>query len=143
VFVVDKTTLEQESRDLVDPVICRCRKYQQLACQEGASVAIFPLNISMVHSSKLTFIVNGNNLTDVGFTPGETIYFGSLKFTANCFSNLSLSPEGNDSGAVFVGMVHNKSSSLHTILEESSDEGDTTSDRGGALDSPALEGATW
>jgi hypothetical protein len=49
----------------------------------------------------------------------------------------------NDLGTIIVGMVHSGSPSLHTILEESSDEGDIASGEGGALDSLALEGATW
>jgi hypothetical protein len=84
-----------------------------------------PLNILMVQSPKLTFIANDNNLTDVGFTLGETICFGSLEFTLNHFDNLSLSPDGIDSGTIFVGTVHSGSPSLHTILEESFDEGTT------------------
>jgi hypothetical protein len=63
----------------------------------------FPLNILMVYSLKLTFIANGNNWTGVGLFPSETIWFGSLEFTVDRFSNLSLSPEGNDSGIVFIG----------------------------------------
>jgi hypothetical protein len=103
--------------------------------QKGGFVACFPLNVLMVHSTKLTFIANSNNLTDVGLALGETICFGSLEFTVDHFSNLSLSLEGNDSCFIFVGMVHNGSLSLHTILEDSSDEGDMTSGggRGGAL----------
>jgi hypothetical protein len=30
VFVVRETTSKLESHDLVDPVICRCRKHQQV-----------------------------------------------------------------------------------------------------------------
>jgi hypothetical protein len=107
-------------------------------CKVGRFVACFPLNVLMVHSSKLTFVANGNDLTDNGFTPGETICFGSLEFTIDRCENLSLSPDGNDSGVVFIGMVHNRSPSLHTVLKESSDEGKTASGGGGALDSPAL-----
>jgi hypothetical protein len=92
----------------------------------------FSLNILMVHSLNFTFVANDNNLIDVGFAPGETICFGSLEFIADHFSNLSLSPEGNDSGTVFIGMVPNESPSLHTILEESSDESDTTLGGGGS-----------
>jgi hypothetical protein len=44
----------------------------------------------MVYSPKLTFVTNGNNSIDVGLALGKTIRFGSLKFTADCFSNLSL-----------------------------------------------------
>jgi hypothetical protein len=40
-----------------------------------------------------------------------------------------------------VGMVHSGSLSLHTTLEESADEDDTTSSRGGS--SPYLEDAMW
>jgi hypothetical protein len=94
----------------------------------------------MVYSPKLTFVANDNNLTGVGFTPGGTICFGSLEFTANRFGNPSLFPEGNDSGAVFIGMVHNGPRSLHTILEESYDEGDMDSVGGGSLGFPDPRG---
>jgi hypothetical protein len=53
------------------------------------------------------------------------------------------SHEENDPGSIFIGMVHSGSQSLHTILEESFDEGDATSGRGGVLGSSALEGAMW
>jgi hypothetical protein len=85
----------------------------------------------MVYSPKLTFIANCNNSTDIGLAPGETICFGSLEFTADRFGCLSLSPKGQDSGTVFVGMVHSGPPSLHTTLEELSDEGDTTLGEGG------------
>jgi hypothetical protein len=53
----------------------------------------------MVHSPKLTLVAHDKNLSDIGFTSGETIWFGSLEFTTDRFGNHSLSPEGNDSGA--------------------------------------------
>jgi hypothetical protein len=81
----------------------------------------------MVYSLKLTFVANGNNPVNGGFTPVKPICFGSLEFTIDRFSNLSLSPKGEDSAAIFVGMVHSGSPSLHTILEESSHEGDAAS----------------
>jgi hypothetical protein len=103
----------------------------------------FPLNVSIAYSPKLTFVADGNNQTGIGLTLGETICFGSLEFTADCFSNLSLSPEGNHSGAVFVGMVHSGSPSMHTVLEESFDEGDIASVGGGVTipitTTPSLE----
>jgi hypothetical protein len=132
VLVVHETTLELETRDLDHPVICWCIKHRQLACQEGVFVACFPLNVLKVCSLKLTFVANGNNLTDVGLAPGETIWFGNLEFTAHRLSNLSLSPEGNDSGTVFVGIMNNGSPSVHTIHEESFDEGGMASGRGGS-----------
>jgi hypothetical protein len=85
----------------------------------------------MVYSLKLTFVANGKNSTDIGLAPVKTIWFGSLKFTANHFSNLSLSPVGDDSHTVFVGMVHNGLPSVHTIHEESSNDGDASLGRGG------------
>jgi hypothetical protein len=94
----------------------------------------------MFYSPKITFVADGNNLTDVGLTPTKIICFGSLEFTTNRFSNLSLSPKGNDSGTVLIGMVHSGSPSMHTILEESSDECDTTSVRGGSSRFPDPRG---
>jgi hypothetical protein len=120
VFIVHETTSKLEMHDLVDPVICRCRKHRQLVCQERGFVPCFPLNIRwfIQRNSQLTIIANGNNLTGAGFTLGETIRFGSLVFTTDRFRNLSLSPKGNDSCAIFVRMVHNGLPSLHTILED-------------------------
>jgi hypothetical protein len=116
VFFIRKTILKLEMSDLLDHVICRCRKHLQLACRVGGFIASFSLNVSIVHSPKLIIIIDGNRQTDIGFALGETICFGSLKFITDHFSNLNLSPEGNDSGVVFLGMVQSGSSSLYTIL---------------------------
>jgi hypothetical protein len=70
----------------------------------------------MVHSLNPTIVVDDNNLTDAGFTLGETIRFESLEFTTGRFGYLSLYPEGSDPCAVFVEMVQSGSPSLHTIL---------------------------
>jgi hypothetical protein len=102
--------------------------------------ACFPLNVSIVYSLKLTFVANGNNLTSTRLTPGETICFGSLEFIAGRFGNLSLSPEGNDPGTVFVGTVHGGSLCLHTVLEESTNEGDTTLGKGASSSFPSPRG---
>jgi hypothetical protein len=89
----------------------------------------------MVYSPKLTFVANNNNSIGVGLTLGKTIRFGSLKFIADRFSNLSLYLEGNHSGVVFVGMVHSGLSFVHTMNKESSNEGDTALG-GGELQTP-------
>jgi hypothetical protein len=81
----------------------------------------------MVHSPKPTIVTNSSHLISIGFVLGETIHFRSLEFIADHFCNLSLSPKGNDSGAIFMGMVHHGSPSLHIVLEESTDVDDTTS----------------
>jgi hypothetical protein len=66
-------------------------------------------------------------LFGVELTWGETIYFVNPEFITNHFDSQSLSPEGNDSCAIFVGMVHSGSPSLHAILEESASEDDSAS----------------
>jgi hypothetical protein len=114
-----------------------------LAHQEGRFVACFHLNVSLVHSPKLTLVANDNNLIGVGFALAKSIYFGSFEFTADHFGNLSPSLEGNDLGTVFVGLVHYVLPSLHTILKESSNEGNTTLSAGGAQNSLTIDGATW
>jgi hypothetical protein len=67
--------------------------------------------------SKLVVITNDSNLFGVKLAWGETIHFGNLEFITGCFDNLSLSTEWNDLGAVFVGMAHSGSLSLHALLE--------------------------
>jgi hypothetical protein len=94
----------------------------------------------MVYLPKCSFIANRDSPTSVSLSLGEMICFGSLEFTANWFDRLCLSLEGDDSGAIFVGMMHNGSPCLHTILKESSDEGGTTSGEGGSSGFPAPHG---
>jgi hypothetical protein len=143
VLVVHKTTSKLEMRDLGHPIICQCRKHRQLVHQEGGFGSCFPLNVLMDYSPKLTFIANSNNLTSVRLTSGETICFGSLELTTDRLGNLSLSPEGNDPGIVFVVMVHNGSLSLHLSSRNPPMRATLTRAEGRALVSPALEGATW
>jgi hypothetical protein len=59
-----------------------------------------------------------------------------MEFNVDCTDNPSISPEGNDSSAVFKGMSHSGSPSLHAILEESVDEDDLTMSEGGSSDFP-------
>jgi hypothetical protein len=97
----------------------------------------------MVTSPKLSFVANGSNPIGVGLALGETICFGSLEFTTDHLSRLSLSPYDGDSSAIFVGMVRNRSLNLHTALADSSNEGSATSSTRGALDCSASGDATW
>jgi hypothetical protein len=131
--IVHEITSELEMHDLVDPIICRCRKHQQLACQKGRFVACFPLNVLIVHSLELTITVDDEHLTCGGFSLGKTVRFGSLEFITDCFNSLSLSPRENNSGVVFVGTAHSRSPSMHTILEESIDEFYTAYSREGSF----------
>jgi hypothetical protein len=95
--------------------------------QVDVFVVCFHFNDLMVHSPKLAIVTDGKHQTSVSFTLAKTIHFGSLQFITNRFGSLSLSTEGNDSGAFFVGMTHSRSPSLHTNLEDSTNKGDTTS----------------
>jgi hypothetical protein len=94
------------------------------------------LNISMVHSSKVTIIADSKHQTGISFTLGETVRFDSLEFITDRFGRLSLSDKGNVLGPVFVGMAHSGSPSLHTILKDSVDKGDTPSSGGRSFDFP-------
>jgi hypothetical protein len=96
------------------------QKTPTVGAPERGFAVCFPPSVSMVYSLKVTFDANDGNLTSIGLTPGEIICFGSLEFTVDCFGNLSLSPEGNDPGVTFEGMVHSGLLSLHTVLEQSS-----------------------
>jgi hypothetical protein len=82
---------------------------------------------------------------DVGLLPprrgieltwGEILRFRNLEFITDHFDNQSLSPEGNYSGIIFVGMVHRRSPSLHAILVESTSEDDLASSDGGSFGFP-------
>jgi hypothetical protein len=68
-------------------------------------IVCFSLNVLMVPSPKAIIIADDNTLTGVGFSLGKTIHFGSLEFIAKRFGNLSLSPEGNNSGALCLAFV--------------------------------------
>jgi hypothetical protein len=80
--------------------------------QERGFVACFPMNVLMVHSSILAITTDGEHLTCGGFSLHEIVRFRSLEFIVNCFSGLSLSPKGSDSGTVFVRVTHGGSPSL-------------------------------
>jgi hypothetical protein len=130
VLVAHETASELETRDLEHLVICQCRKHRQLAYQVGGFATYFSLNILMVHLPKPVVITDGRNLFGVELAWGETIHFRNLEFITECFDNLSLSLEVNDSSVVFIGMAHSRSPSSHGILEESTSKDDSTSSEG-------------
>jgi hypothetical protein len=73
----------------------------------------------MVHSSTLAITTDGEHLMCGCFSVSKTVHFGSLEFITNYFGNLSLSPLGGDSSAIFVGMTRNGSSLLQAKIEDS------------------------
>jgi hypothetical protein len=72
----------------------------------------------------------------VELTQYEAIHFEGLKFITDKSYNQSVLPERSDLGAVFMGMAHSGSPSLHAILEESPSEGDSASNDGESSDFP-------
>jgi hypothetical protein len=72
----------------------------------------FPLYISMVPLSALTIAIDGERLLCDGFSLHETIRFGRLKFIADCFGGLSLSPRGDGLETALMGSTHNRPPSL-------------------------------
>jgi hypothetical protein len=81
----------------------------------------------MVHSSTFAITTDGERLTYGGFSHGETVHFENLEFIASYFGSLSLSSKGSDSGDIFVGMAHNGSLTLRTVLKDFTNEFYTTS----------------
>jgi hypothetical protein len=69
-------------------------------------------------------------------TQDEAIHFECLKFITDPSHDQGLLPEGNNSGAVFMGMAHSGSPSLHAILKESPSEDDSTLINGESSDFP-------
>jgi hypothetical protein len=104
--------------------------------QKRRFVVCFPLDVPIVHSSMLADTTDGELLMCGGFSLGETVHFESLKFIANCFSNLSLSPKGSDSGAIFMGMTCSGSLSLRAVIENFTNEFYMVSSREESFDLP-------
>jgi hypothetical protein len=94
----------------------------------------------MDHLPKLTIGTDSSNLFDIGLAWGETIRSEKPEFIADHFNYLSLSPKGDDSGIVFMGMAHSGSPSLYTIIEESTGKDDSASSQGGSSSFPISQG---
>jgi hypothetical protein len=129
--------------DLYHPILIGAENTNNWHARKGDLQRSFPLDVPMVASPQLSFVANSSNPTNVGFALGETISFDSLVFTVDHPGRLSLSPKEQDSCAIFIGMVHGGSPSLHTALEDSLDEDDATSGTRGFLDPPDPNDATW
>jgi hypothetical protein len=60
----------------------------------------------MVPSLALAITADGECLSCGGFSLGKTIRFGSPEFIVDRFNGLSLSPMGNGSDAIVMGLAH-------------------------------------
>jgi hypothetical protein len=83
----------------------------------------------MVLSSALTVTADGERLSCGGFSLGETIHFGSIKFIIDLFGGLSLSPLGDGLDAIVMGSTRGRPPSpLRATMGDSTKEFHTTSD---------------
>jgi hypothetical protein len=72
-------------------------------------------------------------LTCGGFSLGKTIRLGNFKFIADYFGGLVLSPRRGNTGAIFMGPTHNRTSiPRQTMIEDSTEE---------FLTAPSMEGS--
>jgi hypothetical protein len=103
---------------------------------------IFPLDILMVPSSALTVVANDECLSCGGFSLSETICFGSLEFTTDCFGDQSLSPRRDISDATMAGSTHSRPlSPLWAMIGDSIEEFHMALGREGGT--PPLSKKAW
>jgi hypothetical protein len=96
----------------------------------------FPLDVPMVLSSALTVTADGERLSCGGFSLGETICFGSLKFIIDLFGGLSLSSLGDGSDAIVMGSTSGRPPSpLWATMGDSTEEFHMTLDGEGPTSS--------
>jgi hypothetical protein len=104
-FIVCKTTSELEHTILITLYLVGVKNIDNLHAMNEDLQCVFPLDISMVHSSLLAISVDGERLTCDGFSLD---YHGGL----------SLSPMINNSGAAFIDSTHSgPPSSLRAMIE--------------------------
>jgi hypothetical protein len=100
--------LKTGSRNLDHPVLTGVKNTDSWRVSKGDLHPAFSLDILMVPSSVLAVAANGEPLSCGGFSLGETIHFGSLKFITYRFGGLSLSPMGHRSDAIIMGSAHGR-----------------------------------
>jgi hypothetical protein len=100
----------------------------------------FSMDVSMVHIPQPAIGSDDDNQFGNELSWADTVHFGNLEFVIDRFDNLSFSTEGNDLCTIFMGMAHNESPSLHAILEESTNEDDSTSSDGESSGFPISRG---
>jgi hypothetical protein len=123
-------------RNLGHPVLAGAKNTDSWHARKVDLQRAIPLDVLMITSLKLSFVANDSKSTSVSLSPGETIHFSSPEFTADRLGRLCLSLKERDSSAIFIGMVHNVSPSIHTALEDSFNEDGTTPGAGGSSGSP-------
>jgi hypothetical protein len=102
-YVVRKTTLELEHMILTTLYPIGATNTDSWCTRKGDLQRSFPLDISIVPSSVLFVAADNEHLSCDCFSLIQTIRFGSLKFIAECFRGLSLSPRGDGSDAIIMG----------------------------------------
>jgi hypothetical protein len=94
----------------------------------------FPLDIRTVPSSAINVTADGECLTCVGFSFGETVRLGSFEFITDNFGGLSFSPRRGNSSVAFMGSTHSGTPSPRwAMIEDSTEEFLTVSSNEGVF----------
>jgi hypothetical protein len=129
-------------RDLGHPVLARAENTDSWHARSGDLQCAFPLDIRTVPSSAINITADGECLTCVGFSFGETVRLGSFEFIADNFGGLSFSPRRGDLSVTFMGSTHSGTPSPRwAMIEDSIEEFLTVSSNEGGLQSPLSQDA--
>jgi hypothetical protein len=138
-FIICKITSELEHTILTTLYLVGAKNTNSWRTRKGDLQRAFPLDLPMVPSSALDASTDGDCLTCSGFSLSETVHFGSLKFIADSFSGLCLSPRRNNSRVTFMGSTHSGSPSpRRAMTEDSTKEFHTMSSGEGGSNLPSL-----
>jgi hypothetical protein len=129
-------------RDIGHPVLARAENTDSWHARSGDLQRAFPLDIRTVPSSAINITTDGECLTCVGFSFGETVRLGSFEFIADNFGGLSFSPRRGDLSVTFMGSTHSGTPSpWWAMIEDSIEEFLTVSSNEGGLQSPLSQEA--
>jgi hypothetical protein len=129
VLCSSKDYLRTRTCDLNHPVLSGAKNTNSWHASKGDLQRAIPLNVLMVPSYSLAIASDGEHQTCGGFSLGETIHFGSLKFIADYFGGLSFSPQRDISKATAMGLTHSRpTSQVHAMIRDSTEEFHMASD---------------
>jgi hypothetical protein len=84
--------LKTETCDLDHPVLVGAKNTDSWCTRKGDSQRAFSLDVSMVPSSVITVVADGERLTCSGFSLDDTVCLGNFEFITDYVDGLSLSP---------------------------------------------------
>jgi hypothetical protein len=120
------------THDLDHPVLAGAKNIDSWHASTGDLQRAFSLDILMVPLLVLAITVDGERLSHSGFSLSETIHFGRLKFIADYFGSLSLSPQRDGSNVTAMGSTSSgPPSPLRDMSGDSTEVFHTASDEEG------------